>query len=404
MAAYRARRILMLLENCSFPRDDRVRREARALTAAGFQVTVISPASPGQARREVVEGVTVLRFPSIREPTTPLGYVWEYLYTMAAIFLLSLYVAVHGGFDILHAHQPPDTLGLIGGLYKLGGKKYVLDHHDLAVELYDARFRRRGSALVRMLLILFERMACRLADHVIATNLSYRRTEMERDGVPEGRITVVRNGPDIDDVFPGEADPSPRRNGKMIIGYVGVTGVQDGVDYLLRAIHHLVLDLGRKDVSCLIVGNGNAMPSLLSLSGELGLGDTISFTGWVDGPAQLRRYLNSMDICVAPEPSDPYNEKSTAAKVMEYMAVGKPIVAFDLREHRFSAQDAAVYARPNDEMDFARKLASLMDSPEQRRHLGEAGLARVRLHLAWQHQAKDLIGLYSGLFGSGYKL
>lgn len=400
MGRLKSRRILMLLENCSFPRDDRVRREARALTAAGYKITLISPASAGQSRREFVEGVMVYRYKMPVEGIGFLGYFWEYAYSMTVIFWMSLYVLIREGFDVVHAHQPPDLFGLIAGFYKLLGKKYVLDHHDLAPELYEARFRGKGKSIIRSILILLEKISCRLADRVIATNESYKRIEMQRDHVPEERITIVRNGPDLHEVFKTAPDATIKRDGKTIIGYVGVIGTQDGVDYLLRAMQRLVFDLGRRDVLCIIVGSGNALPELTSLARELRLSDYIQFTGWVDGEEQVRRYLNSMDICAAPEPSDPYNQCSTAAKVMEYMAVGKPVVAFDNTEHRFSAQEGALYARPNDEIDFAGKLAFLMDHPSERERIGNLGFERIKSRLGWQHQSAALVNVYSSLFPS----
>jgi len=390
-------RILMLVENCSFPRDDRVRREARALTSAGYHVSVIAPASKSEPLRDIWEGVTVYRYHPPVEHNGFVGYLWEYAYSLTAIFLLSLVVLFKDGFDILHAAQPPDQFAWIAAFYKLFGKKYVLDHHDLAPDLYEARFRERARPIVTRVLAASERFACRLADRVIATNQSYRRVEMERCGVPTERIAIIRNGPDAAEVYKSAPDPALRQNGKTIIGYVGVMGTQDGVDNLLHAIRHLVFELGRKDVLCVLVGSGNALPELQSLAQELGIAEYVHFTGWVYGQDEVRRYLNSMDICAAPEPGDIYNQRSTAAKVMEYMAVGKPIVSFDLTEHRFSARESALYARPDDPADFARQIEFLIAHPAERERLGDLGLARIQNKLAWQNQSGVLVDLYNGL-------
>jgi glycosyltransferase involved in cell wall biosynthesis len=393
------RRVLMLLENCPFPRDDRVRREARALTSAGYQVTVVAPASGSEPKREVWEGVTVIRYPPPQEKVGFLGYIWEYAYSLTRIFLISFSVFVREGFDIVHAHHPPDMFALIAGFYKLFGKKYVMDHHDLAPDLYEARFRGRARGVVTQALTVFERLAFRLADRVIATNESYKRVEMERGQVDESRIVIVRNGPDLNELYCDAADPSLRKNGRTLIGYVGVMGTQDGVENLLYAMKHLVFDLGRRDVLCVLVGSGNALPELSELANTLGIGEYARFTGWVNGQDEVRRYLNSMDICAAPEPADVYNHRSTAAKVMEYMAVGKPVVSFDLTEHRFTAGPAALYAAPNDCADFARKLEHLIAYPQQREELGRLGLTRIREKLAWQRQEHLLVEMYGSLWG-----
>lgn len=391
------RRILMLLENCPFPKDDRVRREARALTEAGFQVTVIAPASQDQAIFEVWEGVRVYRYPAPVEKVGFIGYLWEYAYSLTMIFLLSLRVFIREGFDIVHAHQPPDLFVFIAGFYKLFGKKYVLDHHDLAPDLYEARFRGGAKKIVTKALLAFERLACCLADRVIATNKSYKGVEMERGHVAEDRIYIVRNGPDLMELYKSKGEMVLEQNEKTIIGYVGVMGTQDGVENLLHAMRHLVCEMSRRDVLCVLVGSGNALPELKKLAEQLGILDYVYFTGWVNGQDQVRQYLNSMDICVAPEPADVYNHRSTAAKVMEYMAVGKPVVSFDLHEHRYSAQDASLYAMPGDHADFARKIDVLIEDPDLREKLGRYGLDRINNQLAWHHQSDRLVKMYEAL-------
>ena len=388
--------VLMLLENSRFPHDPRVYQEARTLVDAEYQVTVICPAIKGQRWCETVDDVRVYRFPAPPAGNGLLGYLCEYGYSMIATLFISLFVLLRNGFDVVHAHNPPDAFVFIAAFYKLLGKGFVYDHHDLCPELYYARFDGRGHRLVYNSLVLLEKFSCRLADHVIATNESYKSIEMQRSNVPEGRITVVRNGPDLDRLKPVSPNVDLRQKGKVIIGYVGVIGHQDGVDFLLRALHHLIYDLDRKDLFCVLVGAGDAWDKQKALAKQLQLSDFLWFTGWVRG-TEVSRYIGALDICVAPEPSNSYNDRSTVVKIMEYMAMGKPIVAFDLPEHRVTAQKGAVYARPNDELEFARKVASLMDDPEQRHEMGKIGKRRIDSELAWPHQAKNLLDAYAKL-------
>jgi glycosyltransferase involved in cell wall biosynthesis len=387
----------MLLENCPYPRDGRVRQEAIALVSAGYQVSVICPKGPGHPLREIIDGVRVYRFPAPPPAKGLLGYLWEYGYSMAAMFLISLVEFLTDGFDVVHAHCPPDTLALIAAFYKLFGKFFVYDHHDLAPELYYARFGGRGNQMIYRALIWFENLSCRLADLVITTNQSYKSIEMQRGKVPEEQITIVRNGPDLDRMRPVAPDHDLRQKGNSIIVYVGVMGFQDGVDYLLRALKHLLYDLGRTDFFCYLVGDGDALSDLKEMAEKLNLENYVSFTGWVEH-IKITRYLSSMDIGVAPEPSNAYNDKSTVIKIMEYMALGKPIVAFELPEHRATAQDAAAYARPNDVLDLAHQIAALMDDPAQRQRMGQIGWDRIESILAWQYQEKLLLQSYQSLW------
>ena len=386
----------MLLENNPYPQDVRVRQEARVLAEAGYCVSVICPKRPGQPWRETIEGVRVYRYPAARAPNSRLGYLWEYAYAVAATFVLSLLVFLRDGFDVIHAHNPPDAFVIVAAFYKLMGRRFVFDHHDLAPELYRARFGGDGRDLVYRALVWLEKLSCRFADRVVATNESYSAVEVQRGGVPESRITIVRNGPDLNHLRQAAPDAHLRRKGKTIIGYVGVMGFQDGVDYLLRALRHLVHDLDRTDFYCVIIGVGDAWPSLKSLASQLGLDAYVWFTGRVSD-ADLVRYLSSADICVDPDPSNEFNDRCTMIKMMEYMALGKPIVAFDLPEHRFTAQSAALYVPPNDELEFAQVLAELMDDPARRQEMGALGRRRVESELAWHYSAQNLLAVYRSL-------
>ena len=385
----------MLLENSRYPQDPRVRREARALCDAGFQVTVIAPGAR-QAWHENVDGVYAYRFPAPRGGQGALGYLWEYGYCTVASFLLSLWVSCRRGFDVVHAHNPPDIFVFIAAFYKLFGKQFVFDHHDLSPEMYIARFGGRGNRFVFRVLVWLEKLTFRLADHVIATNESYKTVQMDRGKVPPKKITVVRNGPDLKRFKQLAPDEELRRKAPTIIGFVGGMGYQDGVDYLLRSLRHLIHDLGRSDFYCVLVGTGDAHERLKAQSVELQLEDHVWFTGYVPDEDMLR-YLSTADVCVSPDPSNPFTDRSTMIKITEYMAMSKPIVAFDLPEHRVSAGDAALYAKPNEELDFARQLVSLMDDPERRATLGARGRRRVETELSWAHQQVNLLRAYECL-------
>ncbi|NJK78482.1 MAG: glycosyltransferase family 4 protein [Chloroflexaceae bacterium] len=389
----------MLLENCTYREDNRVRREASTLIEAGYRVTVICPHSSKYPWSEVVDGVRVYGYPPAAESEGALGYVDEYLRAMGYAFVLSLLVFFSDGFDVVHAHNPPDTFVFIGLFYKLFGKKFIFDHHDLNPEMYYARFQGKGNRLVHRALVWLEQLSCRAADRVIATNQSYKALEIERSGIPESRITIVRNGPNLKRVRLVDPDPELRQMGKTILGYVGVMGYQDGVDYFIRALHHLVYEMGRTNVYAVLVGTGGAWKDLQKLAIELKLEPYVRFTGMVSDE-ELMCYLSSADVCIGPDPKNNFTDRSTMIKLMEFMALGKPIVAFDLTEHRYTLQDAALYAVPNDERDFARQIARLMDDPNLRQQLGQIGRERIQHTLAWPHQAHHLLEAYEKVFAN----
>ena len=409
-----AGRVLMLVEN-RFPFDPRVRNEAFTLAQNGFHVSVIALRGRTETRREIVNSVAVYRIPRLTlfkklpnanssgprallaKLQTVVGYLSEYSYFTAACLFWSFYVAASEGFDVVHAHNPPDTLFVVGAIHRLFGRKFIFDHHDLSPELYLSRYRKTTDGSVSRVLRLLEKLSLKLADVAIVTNESYRAIDIERHAIKPDNVFVVRNGPDLARVRVVRPDPSLMAMGRTILGYVGAMNPQDGLDYLLRALHHLVHDLKRTDFYCVLIGEGDSREELQSLALELGLGDYVLFTGFIPDEDMLR-YLSTADICLDPNPSSPLNDVSTWIKVMEYMALGKPIVSFDLKETRISADQAALYVTPNDEIGFAKAIVQLMDDPDERSKMGEYGRIRVREELNWSITSQNLLRAYSRLF------
>jgi len=410
-----AGRILMLVENY-FPQDTRVKNEADLLTNAGYQVSVIALRRKGQPRREIVNSIDVYRVPRLElfKKTAPvnvsrralfglklrasLGYLVEYCYFTVACLLVTTYVFVSRGFDVIHAHNPPDTLFVVAIPFKLLGKKFVFDHHDLCPELYRSRYKAQEGFYTE-LLRLFEWCSLKLADVVIATNESYKKVETERAHKAPRNIFVVRNGPNQMRMTP--VAPSLRLRGmnKCILCYVGSLNPQDGVDYLLRSLRHLYCDLKRSDFHCVIMGTGDSLEDLRDLAGNLELNSCVDLTGFVSDE-DLQANLAAADICVDPDPSSPLNDVSTWIKIMEYMASAKPIVTFDLKETRFSARDAAIYVEPNKETEFAEAIAQLMEQPELQKKMGAYGRRRVEDELQWAKVGKNLLTAYETLLDS----
>jgi glycosyltransferase involved in cell wall biosynthesis len=384
----------MLVENNPYPQDARVRQEATSLCNAGYEVTVIAPSSGEQPWQDIVDGVRAYRYPPPPEGDGLLGYLAEYGYSMVASLVLALYVFIRRGFDVIHVHNPPDTYFVIGGLFRLLGRTFVFDHHDLSPDMYLARFGDDANRAVFHVLRWMQRLVLRTANHVIATNDSYARVSTDEAGVPAHSVTVVRNGPDLRRVRRVPADESLRSDAAILIGYVGLMNDQDGLDYLLRALCHL--RAARSDFMCVLVGRGDSLKKLRREADRLGLADHVRFTGRVPDH-ELMTILSTVDICVDPDPSNTFNDRSTMIKMTEYMALGKPIVAFDLPEHRVTAGDAALYAKPNDEADFARCIAALMDDPALRGRMGTVGRHRIVSDFSWHQQEQRLLDLYSRL-------
>ena len=396
MASVGRRRILIIVENLPVPFDRRVWQEATTLAGAGYEVSVICPKGKNYERGyELLDGVHIYRHPLPIEANGAIGYAMEYALALFWQLVLAWRVYFTRGFDAIHACNPPDTIFVIGRLFKLLGKRFVFDHHDINPELYEAKFGRRD--FFYRLLCRLERMTFRTADIAIATNESYKRVAIERGGMPPERVFVVRSGPDLKRLKQVAPDATLKHGRRYLVGYVGVMGRQEGIDLLLRAVRHVVFTMNRTDVHFGLVGGGPEAAALKRYAHELDVADYVTFTGRVPD-SELLRWLNTADVCVNPDVANEMNDKSTMNKIMEYMALGKPIVQFDLTEGRYSALEASLYARRNDEIDLANKIVALLDAPAERQRMGEYGRTRVVNALAWNHEVPKLLHAYEQLF------
>jgi len=365
------------------------------LQQAGYRVSIICPKGKGYERgHEVIDGIHIYRHPLLIEASGALGYAMEYAWALSWEFFLAWRVFFTRGFDVIHACNPPDTIFLIGGFFKLFGKKFIFDHHDINPELYEAKFGRRD--MFYKLLVALERWTFRIADVSIATNESYKRIAIERGGKQPERVFVVRSGPDLRRLKIIPPVPELKRGRRYLVGYVGVMGKQEGIDYLLRAAQYIVHDLQRNDIHFGLVGGGTELEDMQAYAQSLGVGNHVTFTGRVPDQ-QMLEMLNTADVCVNPDVANEMNDKSTMNKIMEYMALGKPVVQFDLIEGRYSAREASLYAEKNNESDLARKILQLLDDPELRIKMGRFGRSRIENELDWKHEVPKLLSAYQAL-------
>ncbi len=395
-SAGKPRRILIIVENLPLPFDRRVWQEANTLTAAGYQVSIVCPKGKGYQEKYVcLNGIHIYRYPLPLDARGAFGYLLEYSAALFWQFWLSCKIALRPGFDAIHACNPPDNIFFVGAFFKLFGKKFLFDHHDINPELYEAKFGRRD--FFYGLMCTWERWTFRTASVSIATNESYKKIAIERGKMQPDKVFVVRSGPNLDRLKIMPPDPSIKCGKNHLVGYVGVMGKQEGIDYLLRSLEHIVHEMNRMDIHFGLVGGGPELDSLKAYAQELGVMDYVTFTGRVPD-ADMLSVLNTADVCVNPDIANEMNDKSTMNKIMEYMALAKPIVQFDLAEGRFSAQEASLYAAKNDERDMAEKIVQLLDNPELQERMGRFGRARVENQLEWKYEAPKLLAAYDALF------
>jgi len=396
------KRVLIIVENLPVPFDGRVWKESLALQANGYEVSVLCPRGKGYMRgREVIEGVHIYRHPMPQEGNGLFGYLSEYSCALLWEFFYSWWIYFRRGFDVIQGCNPPDDIFLVALPFKLLGVKYIFDHHDANPELYLSKYERQ-DAFYRIQAWL-EKLTYRFADVVMATNNSYKELATSRGGIAPDDVFVVRNGPDTNTFKPVPPNPALKYGKPYLVGYVGNMGAQEGLDILLEVAAH-IKSLGRNDVHFTCVGGGPALAELRKAVKEKGLDDMVNFTGRISD-AEMLEILSTADVCVNPDKPCEMNDISTMIKITEYMALGKPIVQFNLKEGRFTAMEASLYA--DDRLgakDFAEKIMRLFRDAEARKQMGQFGRKRIEEALSWDYSVPNLLAAYKRALGKGQSL
>jgi glycosyltransferase involved in cell wall biosynthesis len=391
--------VLIIVENLPVPFDRRVWMEAITLRSSGYNVKVICPIGTGyEETYEEIEGIQIYRHSLPHEISSSMGYIREYIHALVWEFRLIRKIWKNYKFDIIHICNPPDLLFLNTLWYKwIHGVKVIFDQHDLNPEMYKTKFDRKD--IFYYALKSAEYLTYKSANIVITTNESYKKIAIERGRRKADDIFIVRSGPDLNRFKIDNRQVNEfHNNRKYLVGYVGVMGEQEGIDYLLRSVHHIVHSKNRKDIHFMLIGSGPAVDFLKQMVKQLRIDDFIEFTGRVTDDELISR-LSNCDVCVNPDPKTPFNDRSTMNKIMEYMALAKPIVQYDLTEGRRSAGDASLYAAANDERDFAEKILYLLDNSKKRQWMGLEGRKRMEEKLEWKHQMPRLLQAYQSLNG-----
>ena len=389
------KKILIIVENLPMPFDKRVWKEACALTENGYEVFVISPKDKGyESKYENIHGVHIYRHPMPKEGNGAIGYLIEYSSALFWEFVLSWKIFFKHRFHVIQGCNPPDNIFIIALFFKLFGVKYIFDHHDVNPELFLAKFGKKN--LLYKIQVWLEKMTFKVSDVAMSTNNTYRKIAINRGGVSHGKVFVVRNGPDLETFKPVSPIPCLRHGKKYLIGYLGVISVQEGLDILLE-VAQFVKHQGRTDVHFTCIGGGPGLEELKAMKRRMALDDMFNFTGRIPDQ-ELLEILSTADVCVNPDRPNKMNDMSSMNKIMEYMALGKPIVQFNLQEGRFSAQKASLYVDGVNVEDFAKKILWLLDNPKDREMMGEFGQKRVRDELAWQHSVPNLLSAYAKAF------
>lgn len=386
-----AGRVLIIVENRPVGLDNRVRKQIDSLVQNGYSVRAITQSHLANGIYRDMPAVRLYEYPPPPDPSGLAGYLAEYGYSFLMAAAISGRVLARERIDVVQFCQPPDIYFLLAWAFRRAGARIVLDQRDLLTELYAARYGEVSRGLLRVLHML-EKLSQRRADHILGVNEYVRRRALAASGLPSTRVSVVRNGPVLSQVAVSTGDNALKRGRRYLCCWVGEIGRQDRVDLLIRSVNQVVHGLGRSDCQFVIIGDGECLAPVKSLARELEVDNWVYFSGFLS-PEQVFQYLATADLG-----SDASLQfEVSPVKAMEYMAFGLPFVSFDLPETRAISDGAAAFAEPGDIEGHAKLIHALLDDPERRRLLGQAGSARVRDELAWDHQAVTYMGVMEEL-------
>src|SRR5690348_446637 len=389
--------VLLIVENEAVPFDRRMWNIARALREFGAEVSVICPMFGKDSEKEVVlDGISIHRYKNTFADGSVIGYLKEYATAFGKTFYLFHKLMLRGNrIHIVHAANPPDIFWPLAIYLRLFGIRFIFDEHDLSPETYLSKFGEEGAGEGLLLTVQkwFQRLSYRFANGIISTNESYRQNALEANPANAEKVFVVRNGPDTRHFTYRPPNPDLKNGRKYLAAYIGVMAIQDGVEYIIRAVDELVNRRQYRDLIVYLIGDGDDRPRLREIADDLNVADHIVFTGRIPDEPALE-ILSTADICLSPDPKNPLNDVSTMTKIMEYMSLGKPIVSFDLKEARYSAGESAIYVNNNDAVAFADGILKLLDDPEEASKMGEVGVDRVAAALSWQKQSMNLLKAY----------
>ncbi len=385
---------LLVVENETVPHDRRVWNQARSAQRNGYDVTVICPQGrKKQPRRETIEGVDIVRFSMPFGGPRKIDFVLEYGWALFNCFQLSARVWRKQRFDLIHVANPPDLFFPLQWVFGRMGAAFVFDQHDLGPETYQSKFDEEQLTPMAKLLGRMEALSYKAADSVIVTNESYRERALGRGRMADDDVFIVRNSPDLELFKPRTPKPELKAGYEHMVVFVGTMGYQDGVHVLLEAAKHVRDTRGRTDVLFVLMGTGDTYDALLEQHEALGLGEGVRFTGFIPDDDMID-YLSSADVGAAPDDDNPLNNISTMIKTMDYMAMGLPVVSFDLVESKFSAGPAAVYASTHSPEAFGDAIIELCDDDARRAQMGRAGRERIEGPLSWAQSEKQLMASY----------
>ncbi|MFA7289124.1 MAG: glycosyltransferase family 4 protein [Melioribacteraceae bacterium] len=389
--------VLMIIEHTSIPSDTIVWQDALTLNSDGFEVIIISPKSKlDYSIYENKSNIKIFRHPRFFDGSSVFLYILEYLEALFWEAIYLIFVLIRYNFKIIYVDSPPDFIALWGIVSKyILKKKFVFKRDDIYPELYCVKYSKKK--IIYRLLLMIEKIAHRTADISLVLNDSTKELILSRVNISKDRIKVIRFGPDIINFLPSKTNHFVKKN-KYLIGYVGVLAQQENIDGLLRIFETLLSLRKSFETELVIVGDGPEANQFISFAEIIGISKYVNFVGrksWLDG--SMMDILNKCDLFVCPDEKNDMNDRTTMSKVMEYMALCKPIVMYDLKENRITAEDAGIYVDSGNELEFAKQINYLLENKSEREFIGMRGYQIFIEKWQWTHQKTKLIEVFNNL-------
>ncbi len=372
--------------------ETRVERQAKALIADQFEVDVICLRKPGEDYFEIIDGVNIFRVPLQRNKSGGiLSQLFEYLYFFVLVFFKLSGKFFVKRYSVVQVHNLPDFLVFSALIPKMFGSRIILDLHDLMPEFYASRFNSTLDSFPVKLVAWQELISCRFADRVITVTELWRKKLIKR-GLPPEKVSVVMNVADHK-FFTRQVkiERTSNQNGKFILIYHGNLTHRYGIDLAIHAIERLKNKI--PEILMLIHGKGDYSNELETLVQDLVLEDHIHFSNKYMSVSELPGFVAQADLGVVPYRQDVFTDEILPTKLMEYTAIGLPVViSRNSAIMEYFNENMVLFFSPGDIDDLASCIYELYSDRNKMERLVENSGKFIQKY-NWQNISESYVTL-----------
>ncbi|MBD3238503.1 MAG: glycosyltransferase [Candidatus Moranbacteria bacterium] len=391
-----AKKILFITSQFPAPEYRRVWKKVLSLAKEGYQIMVICPQA-SKSKVKKLKNIRVRYFRSYINKKKPLIFLLFELINLGKVSLISASKMIRFNFDVIHVANPSDSPALLAGFLKIFGPIFVYENNQNCLEQVNKLTdNKKFGKVIYGLFKKVQTFAVKSADLVITSN-SIQRVRLAKI-IPKrkNKIITIEPYPDLRDYYHPFLKKDYKRGFRYLALYAGSIRVEKGIKKFLDAIKFIRKDLGRRDILFVVAGDGQDRERIVKYANQLGVADSIFFTGWLS-QKQLLTYLTVADIGIVLEDKQKQNQ-DLRDSIFEFMAMGKPIITFNSKVGQSRIGFAGKFIQDDNEILLAKEIIKTIDNKEKSQEMGRYGQLRIEKKFNWIKSEIKLTTTYENLF------